>query len=105
MLDSQALRSIRRKMMNYLYVRQVVSDYAQWKEGFDMHLSTREAGGATREAFVLRDVEHPNEIVVILGWHDLAQARLFAKSVSWQAALEQMGVVGVPEVRFLKAVV
>ena len=92
-------------MMNYLYVRQVVRDYAQWKEEFDIHLSTREAGGATREAFVLRDVEHPNEVIVVLGWHDLAQARLYAKSVSWQAALEQMGVVGVPEVRFLEAVV
>ena len=91
--------------MNYLYVRQVVSDYAQWKEAFDMHFSAREAGGATRESLVLRDVEHPNEVIVVLGWHDLAQARLYVKSVSWQAALEQMGVVGVPEVRFLEAVV
>lgn len=90
-------------MMTYLYVRQIVRDYAQWKEGFDMHFSAREAGGATREALVLRDVEQPNEVIVILGWHDLAQARLFAKSVSWQAALEQMGVVGVPEVRLLEA--
>jgi hypothetical protein len=105
MLDSQALRSIRREMMNYLYVRQTVRDYARWKEEFDIHLSTRQAGGATREAFVLRDVERPDEVIVILGWHDLAQARLYAKSVSWQAALEQMGVVGVPEVRFLEAVV
>lgn len=46
----------------------------------------------------------PNEVIVVLGWHDVAQARLFAKSVSWRAALEQMGVVGVPEVRFLEAV-
>lgn len=90
--------------MNYLYVRQTVRDYARWKEEFDIHLSTRQAGGATREALVLRDVEHPNEMIVILGWHDLAQARLYVKSVSWQATLEQMGVVGVPEVRFLETV-
>ena len=91
-------------MMIYLYVRQTVSDYAQWKEGFDIHFSTRQAGGATREALVLRDVERPNEVIVVLGWRDLAQAQLYAKSVSWQAALERMGVVGVPEVRFLEAV-
>jgi hypothetical protein len=91
-------------MMIYLYVRQTVSDYAQWKEGFDNHLAARQAGGATREAMVLRDVEHPNEIVVVLGWRDLAQARLFAKSVSWQVALEQMGVIDVPEVCFLEGV-
>ena len=105
MLASQALRSMGRMTMNYLYVRQVVREYAQWKEGFDMHFSAREAGGATREALVLRNVEQPNEVIVVLGWHDLAQARLYVKSVSWQAALEQMGVVGVPEVRYLEAVV
>ena len=76
--------------------------YAQWKEGFDKHYSAREAGGATCAVLVLRDLEHPNEVIVVLGWHDLAQARLYAKSVSWQAAREQMGVVGVPEVRFLE---
>jgi len=89
-------------MMMYLYVRQTVEDYARWKEGFDIHFSTRQAGGATREALVLRDVEHPNEITTVLGWRDLAQARLFTKSVSWQVAMERMGVVGVPEVRFLE---
>lgn len=47
---------------------------------------------------------HPNEVIVILGWHDLTQARLYVKSVSWQTALEQMGVVGVPAVRFMEAV-
>ena len=73
--------------MIYLYVRQTVRDYARWKEEFDIHLSTREAGGATREALVLRDVERPNEMLVVLGWRNLAQAQLYAESVSWQAAL------------------
>ena len=72
--------------MIYLYVRQTVRDYARWKEEFDIHLSTREAGGATREALVLRDVERPNEMLVVLGWRNLAQAQLYAESVSWQAA-------------------
>ena len=91
--------------MIYLYIRQIVADYARWKEDFDIHFSTRQAGGATREALVLRDVEHPNEMIVVLGWRDLAQARLYAESVSWQVALERMGVVGVPEVRFLETVI
>lgn len=93
---------IRRKMMIYLYIRQIVEDYARWKEGFDNHLATRQAGGATREALVLHNVDDPHEVIVLLGWRDLVQARLFAKSVSWQVALERMGVVGVPEVRFLE---
>jgi hypothetical protein len=49
-------------------------------------------------------VEDLDEIVVVLGWRDLVQARLFTKSVSWQRAMQQMGVVGVPEVWFLETV-
>lgn len=91
--------------MNYLLIRQLVADYAQWKEAFDMHLAARQAGGATREAWALHNIDDPQEVIVLLGWCDLAQAQLFTKSVSWQVALEQMGVVGVPEVRFLEMVI
>lgn len=92
-------------MMIYLYVRQTVTDYARWKEGFDVHFSTRQAGGATREAWVLRNLQDPFEIIMVLGWNDLAQAKLFTESVSWQVALKKMGVVGVPDVMFLETAV
>jgi hypothetical protein len=88
--------------MVYLFVRQTVSDYARWKEGFAIHAPTRQAGGATGEALVFRNVDAPHEITALLGWNDLAQARLFSASVSWQTGLHAMGVVDVPEVRFLE---
>lgn len=88
--------------MIYLTIRQTIANYARWKEGFDNHLAARQAGGATDEALVLRNVDNLNEIIVVLGWRDLAQARLFMQSISWQMALQQMGVVGVPEVYFLE---
>lgn len=91
--------------MIYLLLRQHIEDFARWKEGFDIHLAARQAGGATNETFVLRNVDDLYEIVVVLGWYDLAQAKLFTKSVSWQLAMEKMGVVGVPEVRFLETAV
>lgn len=90
--------------MIYLHIRQTVKDYARWKEAFDMHFSARQAGGATDEALLLRHVDDPHEIVVILGWCDLVQARTFMQSVSWQMTLQQMRVVGLPEVRFLERV-
>jgi hypothetical protein len=93
----------RRKMMVYLYIRQTVADFALWKEVFDHHLAARQAGGATREALVLRNADNPQEVIVVLGWRNLTQARLFTKSVSWQVAMEQMGVAGFPEVCFLEA--
>ena len=90
-------------MMIYLYLRQTVGDYPRWKEGFDIHLSARQAGGATDETYIMRDVDNPHEITVLLGWRDLAQARTFVQSVSFQAAMQKMGVVGPPEIRFLEA--
>ena len=90
--------------MIYLYVRQTVADYARWKEAFDIHLAARQAGGATDEALVLRNVDDPLEIVVLLGWRNLAQARSFMQSVSWQTARQNMGVVGVAEVQLLEGV-
>ena len=91
-------------MMVYLYVRQRVREYARWRETFDNYLAARQAGGATHELLVLRSLDDPQEVIVVLGWHALAQAQLFTQSVSWQMALQEMGVVGVPEVRFLEGV-
>ncbi|MDX1523471.1 MAG: hypothetical protein R3264_17730 [Anaerolineae bacterium] len=88
-----------------IFLRHHITDYARWKEGFDTHLAARQAGGATAEALVLRNVDDPHEIIIILGWRDLAQARTFTRSVSWQMALQKMGVVGEPEVRFLETAV
>jgi hypothetical protein len=66
-------------MMIYLYGRQTVSDYARWQEGFGVHFSTRQAGGAAREALVLGNLNDPFEIIMVLGWYNLAQAKLFTQ--------------------------
>ena len=96
--------------MIHLTIRHHVKDYARWKEGFDNHLAARQAGGASGEVWVLRNVDDGHrddghQIVVFLGWRDLREARMFTQSVSWQMALQEMGVVGLPEVRFLEEVV
>jgi hypothetical protein len=89
--------------MIYLYLRQTVEDYARWKEGFDNHVSARQASGATGEAFVMRTIDEPNEITVLLGWNDLKKALAFTKSVSLKEAMQKAGIVGSPEIRFLEA--
>ena len=88
--------------MIYLYVRQTAVNFARWNEAFDSHLAARQAGGATAEAVVLRNVDDPQEIVLLLSWCNLRQARMFIQSVRWQMALKEMGVVNVREVLFLK---
>ena len=59
---------------------------------------------AATEALVLRNVDDPQEIVIILGWHSLQQAQLFTRSVSLQEALKKIGVVGMPDDCYLEKV-
>jgi hypothetical protein len=90
--------------MVYIHVRHNVQDFAVWKEGFDRHAPAREAGGATSESYVMRNVDDPNEITIIMGWSDLAQAKSFVRSNSLHEAMRNAGVTGSPEIRFLEAV-
>jgi hypothetical protein len=89
--------------MVYIHVRHTVEDYAAWREGFDNHAPARQAGGATDETYVMRNVDDPNEITIILGWSDLEKARAFSQSASLKEAMQKAGVTGPPEVRFLEA--
>jgi heme-degrading monooxygenase HmoA len=88
--------------MLYIHVRHTVEDYARWREGFDNHAPARQAGGATDEVYVMRNVDDPNEITIILGWSDLEQAKAFTESASLKDAMQKAGVTGPPEVRFLE---
>jgi quinol monooxygenase YgiN len=88
--------------MTYIYVRHSVEDYARWREGFDNHAPARQAGGATDEVYVMRNVDDPNEITIILGWSDLEKARAFTQSASLKEAMQNAGVTGPPEIRFLE---
>lgn len=90
--------------MIYLLMWHRVVDYARWKEAFDTHLAARQAGGATHETLILRNVDEPTEVIVLLSWRDLAQARLFIQSVSWQMMKHQMGDEESLEVCFLERV-
>ena len=90
--------------MTYIHVRQNVEDYAKWKEGFDKNAATRQASGATDEVYIMHNVDDPNEITVILGWNDVTKARAFTQSASLKEAMQEAGVIGPPEIRFLKAV-
>jgi heme-degrading monooxygenase HmoA len=90
--------------MIYLYVRHNVEDYAKWREGYDNHAAARQAGGATDEAYVMRNVDDPKEITLVLGWSDLEKARAFTQSASLKEAMQKAGVTSQPEVRFLETV-
>jgi len=72
---------------------------------FDNHAGTRQDNGATDELYVMRNLNDPNEITVIMGWNDADQAVAFTQSDSLREAMKDAGVMGPPEVSFLEAVV
>lgn len=73
-------------------MRYRVQSYPTWKESFDNHLAARQAGGATKEALIMRNVDDLNEITILLGWQNLQSAHTFTKSVSLQVLLRKAGV-------------
>jgi heme-degrading monooxygenase HmoA len=89
--------------MAYIYVRHRVENYARWREGFDTHAAARQAGGATDEVYVMRNTDDPNDLTIILGWSDLEKARAFTQSASLKESMQNAGVTGQPEIRFLEA--
>jgi heme-degrading monooxygenase HmoA len=53
---------------------------------------------------VLRDLDDPNDVTVMLGWSDLEKARSFIQSASLKDAMQSAGVTSPPEIRFLETV-
>ena len=90
--------------MVYIQVRHRVEDYAKWREGYDQHAPARQAGGATGDEYILRNVDDPNEFTILLGWSNLEKARSFTLSSSLKEAMRDAGVQGKPEIRLLEPV-
>jgi len=87
--------------MPYLLVRHKVTDYEKWKSAFDAHSLTRQASGS-RGGWLFRNATDPDELIVLLEWHDLEKARQFARSEDLREVMQQAGVVGRPTISFLK---
>ena len=87
--------------MPYLLVRQKVTDYEKWKSAFDAHSVTRQANGS-RGGQLFRNATDPDELIVLLEWHDLEKAREFARSEELREVMQRAGVVDHPTIYFLK---
>ena len=88
-------------MANFMIVRHSVQDYSKFKPGYDAHESIRTAAGLT-EKHVLQDADDPNMVTVILEVEDLKRAKEFARSDDLREAMQKVGVLGKPDIYFLK---
>ncbi len=88
-------------MANYMIARASVQDYAAWKTGYDAHEPSRAAAGLT-EKHVLQDADDANMVTMIFEAEDLKRAEDFSQSDDLREAMRKVGVVGKPDIYFLK---
>jgi len=88
-------------MGNFMIVRHNARDYSEWKTSYDAHEPIRAAAGLT-EKHVLQDADDPNVVTLIFEAEDLKRAEEFSNSDDLREAMQKAGVVGKPDIYFLK---
>ena len=88
-------------MANYMIVRHNARDYSEFKTIYDAHEPIRAAAGLT-EKHLLQDADDQNVVTLIFEAEDLKRAEEFSKSDDLREAMQKAGVVGKPDIYFLK---
>lgn len=87
--------------MTFMLCRVRVADYAAWKAVFDSHVAAhRQAGLKVNQ--LLRNIDEPNEVFILMEADDLEKARAFVTSPDVPDAKQKAGVIGEPDVYFLE---
>jgi len=89
--------------MPYLLIRHTIGNYAQWKPEFDDFASKRKALGS-KGGYLFRNADNPDEIVILLEWDTLENARLHAQSDELRQAMQRAGVKTRPDVYFIEEI-
>ena len=89
--------------MPYGFFRFTVEDYTKWKTVYDEHTTSRKESGS-KGGQVLQNTDNPNEVVIILEYESVNEAKKFANSEGLRSAMQRAGVNSVPDVIFLNEV-
>jgi hypothetical protein len=82
-----------------LTIHHKVKDYTAWRAGYDAYETSRRSAGISNGR-VFRNVQDPNDVVVIQDVADVAKARTWVASEDLKAAMQKSGVIGSPSIRF-----
>jgi hypothetical protein len=85
----------------HMLIRHRVADFAKWKPVYDAHASAREKAGL-KEIHLLRNLDVPNEVILLFSVEDIDKAKAFAASDDLRAAMQRAGVSDKPDVYFLR---
>ena len=87
--------------MATLLVRHSVQDFGKWKRVFDEHADARKNAGS-KGGKLYQASDNPNDVTVVLQWDTIEHARKFAESPDLQSTMQNAGVTGQPQIRFLE---
>ena len=86
---------------NFVMARSRVQDYAKWKAAYDVHKSSRTAAGVS-EKHLFQDIDDSSVVTLIFEVEDLKWTEKYFMSDDLREAMQKSGVVGKPDVYFLK---
>jgi ribosome-binding protein aMBF1 (putative translation factor) len=67
---------------------------------YDAHLGARQKAGL-KEEHLLRNIESPNEVVLLFEAEDIQKAKEVAGSSDLREAMQNVGVIDKPDIYFL----
>jgi hypothetical protein len=85
----------------HLLIRHKVADFSKWKPVYDDHIQARQKAGL-KELDLLRNVDDPNEVILLFSVEDIDKAKAFAASDDLRQAMQKAGVSDKPDVYFLR---
>lgn len=88
-------------MANYVLIRHSVEDFSKWKAAYDEHKPERVKVGVTDNK-LLQDADNPNMVTIVFDAEDVERAKEFTSSDAVKEVMQKAGVVGKPEIYFLK---
>jgi hypothetical protein len=86
--------------MAHMLIRHRIQDFSTWKPAYDAHQQARKAAGL-KDLHLWRNVDDPNEIVLLFEASDVAKAKAFAASSDLKEKMTAAGVIGSPDIIFL----
>ena len=89
--------------MPYVLIRHKVTDFDSWQPIFDDHRRARESAGSTGGQ-IFQSAEDPTEVVVLLEWDSIEDARRFIHSKDLREAMTRSGVSDAPDMLVLEKV-
>jgi heme-degrading monooxygenase HmoA len=80
-----------------------VKDYDEWKWVYEDNTVDRKIHGS-KEVYIYRNKEDPNEIVLIAKWDTMDNAREFFESSDLKKIMQDAGVLGEPIIYYVDEV-